>query len=208
MKMRKHITLFALIGGMLLPLLSSAQELRLYGGYNGSNVKKAGNEQWSGRSGYQFGADMLIGNRWFLMPGIEFMVRNLNYTYAGTSSDGTVHYPSQEYKYTSNALRIPVMLGFHLLDPSKDPAINIYALGGPSAMMNMHADLNNNALHVKTNHTQWYIGFGGGLELGFLFVEAGYDVAMSNVFEGQEFQTNPKANLLHINAGLRLKLAN
>lgn len=37
--------------------LSSAQEIRLYGGYNGSNVSKAGTEQWVGRAGYQFGAD-------------------------------------------------------------------------------------------------------------------------------------------------------
>lgn len=205
--MRNPIPLFALIGGMLLPQLSSAQEIRLYGGYNGSNVKKAGDEHWTGRSGYQFGADLLLGDQWFLMPGIEFLVRNVNYTYAGTSPDGTIHYPSQEYKYTSNSLRIPVMLGLNLFDPATDPAVNIYIMGGPSALMNLNADLDNNELHVETNHTQWYLGFGGGLEMGFLFLEAGYDAAMSNVFKGNDFHTNPKVNFVHINAGLRLRLA-
>ena len=205
--MRSPITLFALIGGMLLPLLSSAQELRLYGGYNGSNVKNGGDDQWVGRSGYQFGADLLLGNRVFLMPGVEFLTRNLNYTYAGTSPDGTVHYPSQEYKYTSNSLRIPLMLGFHVVDPSTDPGINFYVMGGPSALMNLNANLNNNALNVETNKTQWYLGAGGGLELGFLFIEAGYDVGLSNSFKGDGFQTNPKVNFLYANAGLRLRFA-
>jgi len=204
--MRNPIPLFILLGGMLLPTLSSAQELRLYGGYNGTNVKEAGDEQWTGRSGYQFGADLLIGDRWFLMPGVEFIVQNLNYTYAGTSPDGSINYPSEEFKYTSNSLRIPLMLGVNLFDPATDPVLNVYLLGGPSAMMNLNADLNNNALHVETNNTQWYLGFGGGLELGFLFVEAGYDVGMSNVFKGDDFHTNPEVNFLHVNAGLRLRL--
>ena len=200
-------TLLALGGLVLLPLLSSAQEIRLYGGYNGSNVAKAGNENWSGRSGYQFGADVMIGNRWFLKPGIEFLVRNVDYTYAGTASDGSTILPGHEFEYTSRSLRVPVMVGLNLIDPENDPTVNFYLMGGPSAMMNLNADLNNDQLNVKTNATQWYLGFGGGLKVSFLFVEAGYDVAMSNVFKGSAFDTNPKVNFLHINAGVRLKLA-
>lgn len=206
-QMRKLVPLVTLVGGMLLPVLSSAQEVHLYGGYNGSNVAKAGTEQWTGRGGYQFGADLLLGNRVFVMPGIEFLVRNLNYSYAGTAPDGTTRYPSQEYKYTSNSLRIPVMLGIHLIDPSSKPGVNLYVMGGPSAMMNLNANLNNNALNVETNGTQWYLGIAGGLDISFLFVEAGYDIGMSNVFKGNDFETNPKVNFLHINGGIRLRLA-
>lgn len=199
---------FLLIGGLaLLPLTGNAQEIRLYGGYNGSNVSKAGDEQWVGRSGYQFGADMLIGSQWFLKPGIEFMVRNLNYTWGGSAPDGSTVFPDTEFDYTSRSLRVPIMLGVHLMDPADDPALNIYIMGGPSALMNLNADLDNDALTVETNSNQWYIGFGGGLELGFLFVEAGYDVAMSNVFKGSAFETNPKVNFVHANAGVRLRLA-
>ncbi len=179
----------------------------MYGGYNGSNVSKAGDESWVGRAGYQFGADVTIGSRWFLKPGIEFMVRNLNYSWAGTDANGNPATSDHEFDYTSRSLRVPVMLGLHLMDPADDPAVNIYLMGGPSALMNLNANLNNNQLNVETNSNQWYIGFGGGLELGFLFVEAGYDVAMSNVFKGNEFKTNPKVNFVHANAGIRLRLA-
>ena len=43
--------------------------------------------------------------------------------------------------------------------------------------------------------------------MSFLFLEAGYDVAMTNVFKDSNFDTNPKINFLHVNAGVRLKLA-
>ena len=200
-------SVLAVCGIALIPTLSSAQEIRLYGGYNGSNVAKAGTEKWVGRAGYQFGADFIIGSRWFLKPGVEFMVRNLNYSLAGTAPDGTTIMPDTEFDYTSRSIRVPVMLGVHLMDPADEPVVNAYLMGGPSALMNLNAKLNNDALTVKTNATQWYIGFGGGLEFGFLFVEAGYDIAMNNVFKGDDFTTNPKVNFIHANAGVRLKLA-
>lgn len=205
--MRSPRNLLALGGLILFPLVSSAQEIRFYGGYNGSNVAKAGTENWVGRAGYQFGADVLIGKRFFVKPGIGFLVRNLNYTLVAEDPDVSATVAGTEFEYTSRSLRVPVMVGFHLIDPENDPSLNLYVMGGPSAMMNLNADLNNDALNVETNSTQWYLGFGGGLEVSFLFVEAGYDVAMSNVFKGSDFDTNPKVNFLQVNAGVRLKLA-
>lgn len=192
---------------LTIPALASAQEVHLYGGYNASKVSKAGEEGWIGKAGYQFGADLMIGDRWFVKPGVEFLVRNLNYTYAGTLPDGTVVGTDQEFQYTSRSLRVPVMLGIHLMDPSDEPAVNAYLMAGPSALMSLSADLHNNALDVETTGTQWQIGFGAGVEFGFLFLEGGYDIGMSNVFKGDTFRTNPKANFLHLNAGLRLRLA-
>ena len=40
-----------------------------------------------------------------------------------------------------------------------------------------------------------------------MFVEAGYHLAMSNVFKGDEFSTNPKVNYAYIIAGVRLRFA-
>lgn len=187
---------------LLLALPGAAQEFRLSGGYNGSNVAEAGRERWSGRAGYQFGADLVLGRQWFIKPGVHLLVRNLNYTYAGVAD-----VPAQEYRYTSRSLAVPLMLGVNLIDPANDPALNIYALGGPTAVFNLDADLDNDQLQVETSSAQWYLGFGGGLSLGFLFVEGGYNVAMSNVFDGEAFDTNPRVNNAYAIAGLRLRLS-
>jgi hypothetical protein len=179
-----------------------AQEFHLSAGYNGSNVQKAGDEGWVGRGGYMFGADLKLGQRWFLEPGIHFMVRNLNFTYT-TAAD----IPAQEFRYTERSLRVPLMLGLNLLDPAEDPAVNVSVMGGPTALIGLSSELDRSSLDITTRGTQWYIGFAGEVQMGFLFVNGGYDVAMSNVFDGDSFTTNPKANFYHLAAGVRLKLA-
>lgn len=179
-----------------------AQEFRLSAGYNGTNVQKAGEEGWTGRGGYQFGADVRLGQRWFLEPGLHFMVRNLNFTYA-TAAD----IPAQNYTYTERSLRVPLMLGFNLLEPAESNGFNASIMGGPTALIGLSSQLDQNSLDVSTRGTQWYIGFAGEVQVSFLFVKAGYDLAMSNVFVGESFSTNPKANFYHIAAGARLALA-
>ncbi len=200
--MRPLLSLMIAGSAALTCARADAQEFHLSAGYNGSNVQKAGDEGWVGRGGYMFDADVKLGQRWFLEPGIHFMVRNMNFTYA-TAAD----IPAQEFRYTERSLRVPLMLGLNLLDPAEDPAVNVSVMGGPTALIGLSSELDRNSLDITTRGTQWYLGFGGEVQLGFLFVNGGYDVAMSNVFEGGSFQTNPKANFYHVAAGARLVLA-
>ena len=206
--MRTPKTLFLLATLLVFgTTVAPAQEIRLGGGYTGSNVREAGQERWAGQAGYLLGADLLLGNTVFLRSGAHLHVRNLNYTLAGTDAEGNLMGTDTEFRYTSRALRVPVHVGLRLVDPLTDPAVNLYVFGGPTALMALSADLRNDALDVETRPAQWQLGFGGGLELGFLFVEAGYDVAMSNVFRGEAFGTNPRVNTVHATAGVRLRLA-
>lgn len=186
---------------------TQAQEVRLGGGYSGSNVREAGLESWSGRAGYLLGADVILGNIWFVRSGAHLHVRNLNYSIVGTDGNGNLFGTDQEFRYTARSLRVPIHAGFRLIDPITEPAFNLYFFGGPTAMMTLSTNLRNDALNVETRPAQWQVGFGGGVELGPLFVEAGYDTAMSNVFKGQAFTTNPHVNTIYGTAGLRLRLA-
>ncbi len=184
-----------------------AQELRLSGGYNGSNVSEAGDERWKGQAGYQFGADVLLGTRWFVKGGAHFMVRNINYSVAAIDDQGNPTENVNEFRYTSQYLRVPIHAGLRLLDPADDPLLNIYIMAGPTALFLLKSDLDNDAITVKTNPAQWYVGAGGGLQFGAVFIEGGYDVAMTNVFKGNSFNTNPKVNQVYALVGVRLKLA-
>lgn len=200
--MRHFLSLMITGSAALIGNCTSAQEFHLSAGYNGSNVQKAGDERWIGRGGYMFGADMKLGHHWFLEPGIHFMVRNLGFTYA-TAAD----IPPQDFTYTERSLRVPLMLGLNLLDPAEEPAVNVSLMGGPTALIGLSSKLDQNSLDVETRGTQWYLGFAGEVQLGVLFVNAGYDVAMSDVFDGERFATNPRVNFYHASAGVRLVLA-
>lgn len=190
-----HALLFLIAG-----VHAQGQTFHLSGGYSGSDVQESGKEQWVGRGGYQFGADVLIGNRIFVKPGVHFVVRNLGYTLLDAST-----LAAQEYKYTSNILSVPVLLGAHLIDPTGGQLFNAYLMAGPTAFIDLKTDMNNDALDVTTQGTQWYLGGGGGLGYGPVFLEAGYHVAMSNVFKGETFTTNPEVNYVYIIAGVRLR---
>lgn len=130
------------------------------------------------------------------------MVRNIGFTYA-TVAD----IPALDYKYTERSLRVPLMLGINLLDPADEPAVNVSVMGGPTALIGLSSKLDRDALVVRTRDTQWYIGFAGDVQFGFLFVNGGYDLAMSDVFDGDPFRTDPKVNFYHITGGVRLELA-
>lgn len=183
-----------------------AQELRLGGGYTGSNVRESGDERWVGRGGYQFGVDLLIGQRIFVKPGLHLQVRNLDYSIVDIDNNGLALSSSTEYRYTSRALRVPVLVGLRFIDPIDEPDFNVYVMGGPTALIGLSADTDNSTLTVSTRSTQWYLGAGLGFEYKFLFLEGGYDVAMTNVFNGDGINTNPKVNNAYIAAGLRFIL--
>ncbi len=200
--MRSLVSLM-IAGSAVLTFTSvRGQEIRLSGGYNGSNVQEAGDEAWTGRGGYMLGADLKLGQQWFIEPGVHFMVRNLNFTTASLPD-----VPAQEFKYTERSLCVPLMLGLTLLGSDEDAALRASILGGPTALIGLGSELDQNSLDVTTNAAQWYLGFAGEVEMGFLFVRGGYDVAMSNVFDGESFSTNPKVNFYHLAAGVRLQLA-
>lgn len=183
-----------------------AQELRLGGGYSGSKVDADGSDNWKGRAGYQYGIDVLLGNRFFLKPGIYMQVRNLDYTTEGLGQDGVANGITTETRYTSKALRIPLMGGIRLMEPTDESDFNVYVMGGPTALIGLNARSDNNSINVSTRSTQWYLGVGLGMEYRFLFLDAGYDVGMSNVFNGDGVNTNPRINNSHISAGLRFVL--
>lgn len=201
----RTLSLLALLGTASVST-TQAQEIRLGGGYSGSKVDKTGTENWKGRAGYQFGIDLLLGKRFFLKPGIYMQVRNLDYTTVGVGEDGQPNGIETERRYTSKALRIPLMGGIRLIDPADGTEFNVYALGGPTALIGLNTEQDDNTLSFTTRSTQWYLGFGLGFEYKFLFFDAGYDVGMTNVFNGDGVNTNPKVNNTHITAGLRFVL--
>lgn len=204
----KHISKFLFIAALAFTSSSaSAQELLLGGGYNSSNIIKQGEEQWRGRSGYQLGADIRLGDVWFVQFGAHLLVRNLNYSLTVLDSAGLVAASNTEFRYTDRSLRVPLMVGRYVVDPEDDSPFNAYVMAGPTGVFPLSTELNNDALTVTTQGSQWYLGATAGVTLSFIFLETGYSFAMTDVFKGDAFQTNPRVNLFHIAGGVRLRLA-
>jgi len=203
-KQRQLLLLVLLFISSLVTL--NAQEIRLGAGYSGSTVNKSASDDWKGRAGYQYGIDVVLGNRFFLKPGIYMQVRNLDFASTGVGNDNQPTGITTETRYTSKALRIPVMAGIRLMNNDNTTDFNMYITGGPTALIGLSTKSDENSLNFTTRSTQWYLGFGLGAEYRFLFLDAGYDVGMTNMFTGDGINTNPKINNSYITAGLRFVL--
>ena len=190
---------------LLLPFTTQAQELRLSGGYNGSNVREVGDAGWTGRGGYQLGADLLLGGQLFLRTGAHLVVRDLNYSYYPAGENGLPSETPSDFRYTDRSLRVPAQVGLYLLDPDEDPGLNVYAVGGPSLLYVLNTELSNDALDVETRDAQLYLGAGLGVTLGFVFLEGGYDFALNEQLSTEP--TDARVNLYYLQAGVRLQLA-
>lgn len=204
--LQKPMVLLALLG---LVEGAVAQELHVSGGYNATNVRESGDDPnaWTGRTGYQFGADLQLGDVWFARGGVHLQVRNMDYSTTTLDTAGASDLVNTSFTYTERSLRVPLLIGRNLLRSSDDPPVNVYVLAGPTALLHLSTSLDNDDLDVEAAPAQWLIGFGGGLTFSFLFAEATYGIGMSDIFKGETFGTNPRVNQFCLNAGIRLKLA-
>lgn len=205
MKKFLSVTLIA----MLIGVAAQAQlEIKPTVGINLSNVSSSPNGvKTSAKTGYQFGGSMMFGNRLYLSPGIyyyqqvtEFVIDNPDGSTTAIVSDEKIA-----------GVKIPVLLGLRLIDPSSDPLLNVRVFAGPSVLFNtknkFSKGFGNDEIRWKKN--SWGGQVGAGVDLAFLFAEVGYEFGLSSTYEGDAASENfkdVKHNTFVFNVGLRFPL--
>lgn len=165
----------------------------------GWNISRMSNDpefaEASGRVGYQFGGSVLIGDKFYVEPGVFWSRISSKLVVKGTSS------VNQEFKPDIHGLRIPVMVGYHLLGSRKSMAdIRIFA--GPSASMVLDVKGDNLDKDDFENIT-WGGNVGAGVDLLFLFADMGYEFGLSQVYKNDDEKA--KNHHFWMNVGIRIK---
>lgn len=189
--MKKLFLLNLLIFGFLLSV-SAQFEIKGLVGTNFSNLTKTeSGVDISPNAGYQFGAGLLIGDKFYVEPGIQF-VRNTK-----TFSDLT-----DEVTFYQNFVKIPVYAGYHLLGHESGPvALRVFA--GPAAMI--AGSLKGGEDKISKDDIQnalFLADVGVGLDVLFLFVELNYEYAFNSYWTDEALDANHTGFL--INAGIHL----
>ncbi len=198
----KKISLLVL--AICTSMLASAQlEIRPFAGVNFSSVSETRDgESTRAQPGYQFGANLLIGNRFFLQPGIAYFSRSTEFTTADNLS----------YDQDIQGVYIPLLVGVRFVDPTTEPTINGRFFAGPSLMFLTKSGYSDGLREdeVDWNNTNWGASFGLGLDVSVFFIDLGYEFGLTNLADvrGGPITTwdGFKANTFFINAGLRLAL--
>ncbi|HRH70251.1 MAG TPA: outer membrane beta-barrel protein [Flavobacteriales bacterium] len=198
--MRSTITSLAFIAAATF---SHAQiELRPHIGTNIQNLTESPDgTEWTGNPGFQAGLHVMIGNQFFVQPGIQYVSSksDLTSTIGGTDASFTL---------STGTLRVPAVVGYRFSDPSSEPTLNLRIFGGLGMNFPMNATFNEDGVEdVEVGSANFALTAGAGLDISIFFVEAGYDIGMTNVFDDEDFDVDAKQNQFQLNAGVRLKFA-
>jgi hypothetical protein len=189
--------IFGVVILILFVFSASAQfSIRPQIGYNSSTITERFQDQEFGSdAGFQFGADLQIGSKFYVQPGILWESANneLRDMINGNNSSFRV-----------NRVRVPVMFGYKLIGSDAGGLIDARIFTGPNASFVVNKDLKQTALIGKDDFRNGVYGWnvGAGFDLAIVFVDLGYSFGLSEVF--QNAASTSRNNLFYINAGLRL----
>lgn len=210
--MKKIILSFGLI--LSAGLVSAQLDLRAFGGFNvlqltsdqGTSLIDGAMHQRtvSGRIGGQFGLAATYGERFFIQPGVTWAMYGTEEVNA--SSTANTNYEDQT---TVSVISVPLKVGLRIINPNIENIFNIRLFGG---IVGSHVTSVNHKVksgkvgdYDKDNFNNMIMSadFGMGIDLAFLFLDAGYELGLSPVFKGGD---GAKSNSFYMNAGLRLRL--
>ena len=193
----KSTNLFAVLCALLLSAhLSGQLELRLSGGLNSSSFSTNFNDlEFREGWGYQFGADLQIGNLWYLQTGLHFE------SLENGLIEGEFRLPVKDIQI--DRLRAPLYIGHRFFNRSS--LLNIRVFTGPNASILVNSRLGESLNLREEDFNRTLIGWnlGAGLDLAFLFVDVGYMFGLSEAFSGKD--SSSANQLFYANTGLRIK---
>lgn len=187
--------LFSLVVAVLYTCTVSAQlTLRPFVGINSSSLSDLDSASFDSKVGYQLGADLQIGSKFYVQPGLQFeFVKNTIDPRTGDETD-----------YNRTNLRIPVLVGYSFGGTQANWAFRIFT--GPNATFNLSDKQDGESAFedLDVNNIIWGWNAGAGVDfLSILFLDFGYQFGLSDVFDGLD--EAPRNNLFYANAGLRIR---
>jgi hypothetical protein len=192
--MKTYILLLALL--FTTTIAYSQFSLRPQAGFNASNLSDdLRGVDFENKLGFQFGVDMILGDRFYVQPGIfwESATNELKEEIDGENNEFTV-----------NRMRIPLIVGYKMFGETTDRLFDIRAFTGPNVSFTLNKDLDKAPLFEKGDFkgSTWGWSVGLGLDLAIFFVDGGYTFGLSEVFD--KLDSSARNNLFYANAGLRI----
>jgi hypothetical protein len=164
-------------------------------GINSTNVSQdPATGEATGKIGWQFGASVLIGNEFYIEPGLFYMHSTTDFS----STDDDFDFETQ-----LRGLRLPVALGFHIIG-NEESAIDLRVFGGPSAYFLTGVD-SGPFDRDDFESTQFGLFAGAGLDLFIFFLDLKYEWSLTDLSSVQDFDIGQR-RAFFTNAGIRLKL--
>lgn len=194
MTTRTTTTAALLLGLTLLPGAAQALELKPAIGLTYSDVSKdpvTGSAK--AKAGWQVGGTVLLGDGLYFEGGVF---------YAKKSTDITSISGSTTVEVTGlTGLRIPAMVGFHLIGSPSD-FLAVRAFGGGSAFIVTSVDATG-ASKSDFESPTYGVFAGAGVDVAFLFADLKYEWSLTDVSKLSTIDVG-SSRAIYLNVGLKL----
>lgn len=191
--MKRIIVLLAITAVSVSGTFAQFEIKGLIGTNFSSLTKPADGTSISANAGFQFGGGVLIGDKFYVEPGIQFL-RN--------SKTFTVESITEDIAFSQNFVKIPVYAGYHLLGHEKGHfALRVFA--GPAVSIAGKVKKGEDQISkedIKSAH--WMADVGLGLDILFLFVEFNYEYSFTKYWKDEALESNHTGFL--INDGIHI----
>ena len=180
----------------LLYVAQAQVELKFQAGLNTSHLTTE-HVDWTseGRIGYQFGVSALVGEKFYVEPGISWITSTKDLINKSDTS-------SVSFKTNIHMLRVPVLLGYHILG-SEETLADLRIFAGPSASFITSVNSDSDDLS-KSDFKNFLVDIdvGAAVDIWMFFIEWHYIFGMTPVFnEGSD----GKLQAFYGNGGVRIR---
>ncbi len=181
--------------GIILMATISVQAqvtLRPQIGFNASSLTSdLDSLAYNNNVGFQLGADLVFGNKFYVQPGVMF-------EYLNNPIDPLT---GEDQDFSRSYVRIPVMVGYNFAGAEKSFGFRVFT--GPNASFRVSSDSDNTDIEESIKGAIFGWNAGLGLDISILFVDLGYQFGLSEVFD--DFDSGARNNLFYANAGIRVR---
>ncbi|GAO42614.1 porin family protein [Flavihumibacter petaseus] len=191
----KNIVTFALAFACLVTVSRAQMVIKPAVGINFTDFSKdASTGKYESKVGYQIGGSIAFGNKWYIEPGIFYVMKSTKYVNEGSTGE--------DIDFEVGGIRIPVNIGVKLLGDSSG-GFGLRAFGGVSSFI---------LTNVKDfdiddfKKAQWGLQAGVGLDFSILFIEGAYEWSLTDVSSDLDDVDVGKSRSIFVQAGVRLRL--
>ena len=153
--------------------------------------KNPANGEVTGQLGWQLGGSLLIGDKFYFEGGIFYATKSTSFTESRTHL---------EFTNDINGVRIPVVLGYHLIGDEKG-VFGLRVFGGGSAFIITSVNAPGASKDDFTSPT-WGVFVGAGLDIFMVFVDLQYEWSLSDMTKLSTFDIGKSRSFI-ANVGVR-----
>lgn len=154
----------------------------------------------SSKTGFQLGAYLRIGTKYYLQPELLYSVKGGVIEVA----ENSVSLGKQDYKM--GTMDIPVLVGTKLFSL---PMVNVRAFAGPIASFVISKDLTIDNLvpdkeDIKLKNAIWSAAIGAGVDVMMFTLDVRYEFGLNNISDNSDTFKSMKSNTFNVSLGWKI----